>query len=66
MTQRDDLYHKFGPILFEASAISMLELVNETRRARGWPDITLQDYYDKVNNHITELRPYDWMHTRGP
>ncbi|GAI54068.1 unnamed protein product [marine sediment metagenome] len=61
MSQRDDLFKKFGPILFESSVISILELVNESRRARGWPEITLQDFYDKVNNHITELEPYDWM-----
>ena len=61
MAIRDDLFRKFGPILFEASIVSILELVNETRRARGWPDITLQDFYDKINNHITELQPYDWM-----
>ncbi len=61
MAERDDLYRKFGPILFEATVISILELVNEHRRARGWSDITLQNFYDKVNNHITELVPYDWM-----
>ena len=61
MTQRDDTFRKFGPILFEASTMSILELVNESRRAQGWPEITLQDYYDKVNNHITELEPYNWM-----
>jgi len=61
MTQRDDTFRKFGPILFEASIMSILELVNESRRAQGWPEITLQDYYDKVNNHITELEPYNWM-----
>lgn len=61
MAQRDDLFRKFGPILFEASVISILELINDQRRAQGWPDITLQDYYDKVNNHITDLEPYDWM-----
>ncbi|GAH38340.1 unnamed protein product, partial [marine sediment metagenome] len=55
MAQRDDLFQKFGPILFEASIVSILELVNESRRARGWPDITLRDFYDKINNHITEL-----------
>ncbi len=61
MTLRDDTFRKFGPILFEASIISILELVNESRRAQGWPDITLQDFYDKVNNHLNDLQPYDWM-----
>lgn len=61
MAQRDELFSKFGPILFEASIVSILELTNESRRAQGWPDITLQDFYDKVNNHLTELEPYDWM-----
>lgn len=61
MSERDGLFKKFGPILLEATVITILELVNESRRARGWPDITLQDFYDKVNNHITQLVPYDWM-----
>lgn len=61
MSQRDDLFRRFGPILFEASIVSILELENESRRAKGWPDITLQDFYDKVNNHINNLQPYDWM-----
>lgn len=61
MSQREDTFAKFGPILFEATIISILELTNESRRARGWPEITLQDFYDKVNNHINNLQPYDWM-----
>lgn len=61
MPKRDELFQKFGPILFEASIISILELTNETRRARGWPNITLQDFYDKINNHLNDLQPYDWM-----
>lgn len=61
MVQRDKLFRKFGPLLFEASIMSLLELINESRRAKGWPVITLQDYYDRVNNHITELEPYAWM-----
>lgn len=61
MANRDDIFRKFGPLLFEASVMSLLELINESRRAKGWPEITLQDYYDKVNNHITGLEPYAWM-----
>ncbi|MBA7655343.1 hypothetical protein ES703_63247 [subsurface metagenome] len=64
MTQRDDLFRKFGPILLEATVISILELVNESRRAQGWPDITMQDFYDKINNHVTGLELYDWMKER--
>lgn len=66
MATRDDTFRQFGPILFEATIISILELTNETRRARGWPEITLQDFYDKVNNHITDLQPYDWMSEEPP
>lgn len=58
---RDELYRKFGPILMEATLQSLIEIINESRRAQGWPDIELQDVYDRVNNHITELEPYDWM-----
>lgn len=61
MTSRDNTFGKFGPILFEATIRSLLELENERRHGQGQPDITMQDFYDKVNNHITELQPYDWM-----
>lgn len=61
MSQRDDLFEQFGPLLLEGIVISTLELVNESRRAQGWPDITMQDFYTKINNHLTELEPYDWM-----
>ncbi len=61
MGTRDDTFQKFGPILFEATIMSLLELENERRRGKGQPEVTMQDFYDKVNNHITELEPYEWM-----
>ena len=61
MAQRDELFRRFGPLLFEAMIMSMVEEWNEHRRARGWPDITAQDVLDRIENHLTELEPYDWM-----
>lgn len=61
MAQRDDLFRKFGPLLLEALIMAIIEEQNEHRRARGWPDITVQEVVDRMENHITELVPYDWM-----
>lgn len=61
MAQRDELFRKFGPILFEATLQALIDRSNEIRRKQGMPEITIQDIMDDINNHITELEPYDWM-----
>lgn len=61
MAQRDDLYSKFGPILLEAMVLMLLEQINVLRVNQGMPEITEQDLIDSLNNHLTELEPYDWM-----
>jgi len=61
MAQRDDTFRKFGPILLEACCMVLLDYQNELRKNQGMPELTMQDVIDKLNNHLTELEPYDWM-----
>lgn len=61
MAQRDETYRKFGPILLESLCLVLLEQINALRNEQGMPVITEQDIIDSLNNHLTELEPYDWM-----
>lgn len=65
MADRNDTYHKFGPILLEAMCLVLLENTNELRENQGMPPITGQDIIDQLNNHLNELRPYDWVQEGG-
>ena len=65
MIQRDELFRKFGPILFEAVVIMIVEETNRLRTQLNMPLITKQDFSDEINNHLSELLPYDWMQ-EGP
>ncbi len=61
MAQRDETFQKFGPLLLEGVCIVMLDFHNESRREQGKPEITMQEFLDILNNHLSELQPYDWM-----
>ena len=61
MTQRDDIFRKFGPILVEAACWVLLDFQNELRQEQGMPLLTMDDVLQKLENHLTELEPYDWM-----
>lgn len=61
MADRNDTYRKFGPILLEAMTLVLLEQINLLRKEQGMPEITEQDLIDSLNNHLSELKPYDWM-----
>lgn len=61
ISEREEIYRKFGPILLEAVCLCLLDQVNELRREQGMPEITEQDIIDNLNNHLNELQPYDWM-----
>lgn len=61
MSQRDDTFAKFGPILLEASILVQVELYNKLARNQGMPEVTEQDLVDSLNNHLSELEPYAWM-----
>lgn len=65
MSDRNDTYQKFGPILLEAVCLCLLDQVNELRTNQGMPPITEQDIIDNLNNHLNELQPYSWMYPGG-
>lgn len=64
MTQRDELFSKFGPILLEACCWVLLDYQNELRKEQGMELLTMADVLLKLNNHLSELQPYDWMHEK--
>lgn len=61
MASRDDTFNKFGPILMEAGMWVLLDYQNELRRNQGMPELTMDDVLLKLENHLSELEPYDWM-----
>lgn len=61
MSQRDELFQKFGPILLEAIVRLCVDEANRVRDKIGMPAITKEMFYDEINNHLSELEPYDWM-----
>lgn len=61
MSDREELYRKFGPLLLEAMLLVIVEQINVLRDEQGMPEITEQDLIDSLNNHLSELTPYDWM-----
>ena len=65
MGQRDDLFHQFGPILFEAFMLMTLDAINALRVKAGLPAYTKQQVMNEISNHLSTLELYDWMKT-GP
>lgn len=61
MYTRNDTYRHLGPILLESVCLVLLNHINKLRNEQGMPEITEQDIIDELNNHLTELEPYDWM-----
>ena len=64
MGKRDDLFRKFGPIMFEAFAILLLTEINTLRQRAGLPVYTKDQVLTALDNHLSTLQPYDWMNTR--
>lgn len=61
MAQREELFQKFGPLLIEALTMVLVDVMNEIHPGVGLPDITYEEVYAKVANHLSHLEPYDWM-----
>lgn len=61
VAEREELYMRFGPLLLEAMILVLLEQINVLRNEQGMPEITEQDLIDSLENHLSELTPYDWM-----
>ncbi len=61
MAQRDDLMHKWGPLLLEAVVRLMVDECNRLRSKLNMPAINKEMFFDQINNHLSEVEPYDWM-----
>ncbi len=61
MAQRDKLMQKFGPLLLESFGRILFNELNELRARAGLPPRTWEQFFTKINNHLTTLEPYDWM-----
>jgi len=61
MADRNSTYEQFGPILLEAVCLCLLDNINVLRKEQGMKKITEQDIIDNLNNHLSELEPYEWM-----
>lgn len=58
---RDDLYHKFGPILIEALALIIKDEINLLRAEHSLPERTNQQIMDAMETKLENLTPYDWL-----
>ena len=65
MGQRDELFEQFGPLLLEAIVILHVEEANRIRSKLGMPQITKEIFFTEINNHLSEVEPYDWMTEPG-
>lgn len=63
MSQHDDLMQQFGPLLLEAFGRILLEDLNRIRSQCGMPQITWENFFTEINNHLSEILPYEWMNT---
>lgn len=61
MTTRDEHYRKFGPLRSEASELVLLEYINILRKEQGMSPLTQEEYLTLIENHLAQLKPYDWM-----
>lgn len=61
MATRSEVFRKFGPLLNEAMMLVILEEINRLRVEVGKPPRTEQQMLDQLNNHSSDLEPYDWQ-----
>jgi len=59
MTERNDLFRKFGPILLEAGCQVLLDYQNELRKKQGMELLTMDDILLKLENHLSKLQKGD-------
>lgn len=65
MAERDELFRKFGPLLLETIVIMVVQETNRLRTELGMQLITKEMFFDEINNHLSEVLPYDWMDLEG-
>jgi len=60
ITERNELYRKFGPKLIEAQTKLILKQLNTIRLALHIPLLTLQDLTDCLEDELTNTADYTW------
>lgn len=58
---REDLYRKFGPMLFEAIVLIIKDEINILRNLAGLPDRTNQQIMNAIETKLQALTKYQWM-----
>ncbi len=61
MATREELYKKFGPLLFEAITRVILDEINLLRNQAGLPERDLVQVSSAVETKLNQLDKYDWM-----
>lgn len=61
MGQRDELFHKFSPLLLEAFLMVTLEEINILRSKAHLPLLTTSYILERVSTILAALPDYDWM-----
>lgn len=61
MAKRDDLMQTFGPKLIEAFQLLVLDEINILRSKAGLSPRTLNQIFDQITNHLSDLPDYEWM-----
>lgn len=61
MAQRDELMRRFGPLLLEAFGRIVFNEINIVRLNAGLPERDWDQFFTEINNHLSTLKPYEWM-----
>lgn len=61
MGQRDKLFRKFGPLIIEAIALTILETIKNTTGPTAQKPPTDDQIIEAIEKKLSTLEPYDWM-----
>lgn len=60
-TTREDLYHKFGPMLIEAVCLVVKDEINLLRVEAGLPVRTNEQLINAIDSKLETIEKYKWM-----
>jgi hypothetical protein len=63
MYNRDELFQKFGPKLFEAMCLILLKEHNKLRDALQMPAISVDEMLQILSNQLDQTPNYSWTKT---
>lgn len=61
MSNREELYKKFGPLLLEAVVRVVADEINILRAKASLPARSNQEIITAINNKLASCTMYDWM-----